>query len=500
MRTPFSPRIQFSLQSVQSHSRVSCTMASFLSASNSRLSVCPRLDAQSRAADLSGNFLTDAQLSSLSLASESLEWLDLSGNALQLTTATFPRLPRLRALSLASNDVAAFPAVAIFAPALLVLSLDGNRLAGSTSGAELSSTSLAALSLRHTGLASLDSFAHASLPCLLLLDLDGNRLTTLAALEGLPGLISLSARANRIRLAPAVGAPSAGEDAAAIASKRLPLGPLLETLRIDCNPLGLDDITPILRTCRRLQRLYASFTGLRTVARMGVPPEAASRLRVLDLSGCRIDDAGLAGLDGLHALLALRLRNNEISSSDALISVINARTMPALIELDVRNNPLTKGFYSADHSPEDDNSASSVARALSTSRLATSIGRLNSAIHVDQSPLFHLATAEDVLALPPATGDEILVREGLPHVPRGRGPESEATISAAAGLLRVSADVDSAEDVIASEICVVERIAHRTVRAPVTSLKRSNRLDFLLTSNLNPSSPTSSLPMRSLLS
>lgn len=438
-----------------------------LSASNSRLSVCPRLDAQSRAADLSGNFLTDAQLPSLSLG-ESLEWLDLSGNALQLSTAGFPRLPRLRVLSLASNDVAAFPAVAVFAPALLALSLDGNRLAGSASGAALSSTTLAALSLRHNGLASLDHFAQASLPCLLLLDLDGNRLATLAALEGLPGLVALSARANRIRLAPAIGAPFAGAGAAATAPARLPLGPLLETLRLDCNPLGLDDATPILRTCRRLQRLYASFTGLRAVARAGVPPEAAARLRVLDLSGCRIDDVGLAGLDGLRALVALRLRNNEISSSDALVSAINARTMPALVELDVRNNPLTQGLYAADEGAADGDGASSVVRALSTSRLATSVDRLSSAIRVDQSPLFHVASAEDVLALPPATGDEILVREGLPHVTQGCGPESETTICAAAGSLRVSADVDGAEDVIATEICVVERIAHRTVRFPAT--------------------------------
>jgi Leucine-rich repeat (LRR) protein len=438
--------------------------SSFFGVSNSRLSVLPRLDALARAVDLSENFLTDAQLPSLSLAGESLEWLDLSGNALQLSSNGFPRLPRLRALSLASNDLAAVPAVAVFAPALLVLVLDGNRLAGTSSGAELSSTSLAALSLRHNGLASLESFARASLPCLLLLDLDGNRLTTLAALEGLPGLISLSARANRIRLAPAASPSSTGEGAAAVPSARLPLGPLLETLRIDCNPLGLDDITPILRTCRRLQRLYASFTGLHAVALAGVPSEAASRLRVLDLSGCRIGDAGLAGLEGLRSLVALRLRSNEISSSDALISVVNVQTMPALVELDVRNNPLTRGFYTSDQSGITDNNASAVARALSTSRLGATIDRLNSASHVDQSPLFHMATAHDVLALPPAAGDETLVREGLPHVLRGCGPESDVTVAAAAASLRLSSDLDSAEDATASEICIVERIAHRYVR------------------------------------
>jgi Leucine-rich repeat (LRR) protein len=396
--------------------------------------------------DASENFLGDRQAEAgLRACAAALEWLDLSGNS--LVQPALPPFPRLRYLSLAGNQLAAWPPLG-GAPSLQCLALDDNRLAPSSP--PLESPSLCALSLRNNLLAALPALSRDGLPSLWALDVDGNRLPDLGVLAALPGLMALSARANRIR----VQAP-AGAGGAPPPTPALPPGPLLETLRLDCNPLGLPAVAPLLRAYRRLQRLYAGFTGLRCVAGAGapVPAEAGARLLVLDLTGCRLDDEGLGGLSALRALRALRLRGNNVTSSEALTAALSARCVPRLVELDLRDNPLTRGLYLAEGGGGGDASqlgggalrvdASPLFRVLGGSEFAAQRGAAR-AIHGSAASFLG-----DASGRAPAGGDGRvhLFREALPDgsPPGCAGPETEATLEAAALELPRVRDVEGAD-------------------------------------------------------
>jgi len=448
--------------------------------SRSRLiSLPPGLPTTSVALDASENFLNDKQLEvGLRAPAASLEWLDLSGNS--LSRPSLPRLPKLRYLSLAGNQLTAWPALSGL-PALQCLALDDNRLAaagGEGGTAALDAPSLCALSLRNNLLTALPTLARDGLPSLWALDVDGNRLPDLGVLAALPGLVALSARANRVRVVapppPEGGAPP---------PPLLPPGPLLETLRLDCNPLGLPAALPLLRAYRRLQRLYVGFTGLRAVAGGGlpVPPEVGSRLAVLDLTGCRVDDAGLAGLSALRSLRALRLRGNNVASSEALTAALSAKHVPRLVELDVRDNPLTRGLYFVEGSAPPPAPRAPAPLGASGAAPASLLG---AALRVDASPLFRVLGAEEYAAqrgaarpihgAAPAwdwsgagggTADAQrlqLLREALPEGGGAcGGPETEATIAAAASALPTLGDLEGVEGCGAR--AAVDRSAHRVL-------------------------------------
>ena len=312
--------------------------------------------------DLRDNFIAAFPADDAALSLPALRYLNLSGNCLTGFAARDGALAALLVLDLSRNQLTAAPRTASL-PALRLLLLDDMRIGGAAAGAigagagaggesasGLRSCSLGALRVRDNQVEHLGVLAGAAsgggcaapqpppLRSVAAVDLDGNSLRSFAGLaEAFPCVEHLSLRRNKIAVPLGAGAGASGE------SEAPPLElPLLSTARLCFN--AVEDVA-CLRGCRRLQRLYATHCGLRALR---PAPAWAATLRVLDASHNQLRDEALPGLRGLRALEVLRLRGNLLRSAAALLASAGASELARLVELDVRDNPLSAAAEGAD--------------------------------------------------------------------------------------------------------------------------------------------------------
>jgi Leucine-rich repeat (LRR) protein len=237
----------------------------------------------------------------------------------KLTTVDFAnsRLQRLEDLDLCENEITSVHGLESLT-LLKQLKLDGNRLDRAPS-LEKELPHIQRLSLQECGLQELDV---SSMPALRIVQVDGNSLRRIDGIETLKSLDTLSIRSQKL---------SAGFTISVLAQTNQ-----ARTINLSGNDIStLCDLVPLLS----LQHLEMASVGLETL-----PDDFGIRLpnlKTLNINFNSLRD--IRPLLNIQQLEHLELCGNRLGRLRKSIATFSR--MPSLTSLDLRDNPLTQGFY-----------------------------------------------------------------------------------------------------------------------------------------------------------
>lgn len=229
------------------------------------------------------------------------------------------QLCRLKELDLSGNRVGLIHGLENL-EALESLKLDGNALqAGFDAGRQL--CKLRHLSLRNCGLTRLDV---SHLPGLRTLDVDDNALASIGGLDTLEDLESLSMRRQDLPAGKAIE----------IFTKRLEA----HTVRLSGNSMATLSLCDEYLSLKNLELAGVGLQELPDDFGLRMP-----NLRALNLNSNSLRDIRpLLNIHGLRELQVCGNRLHRLRKSAATLA-----KMPALIGVDLRDNPITQSFYAA---------------------------------------------------------------------------------------------------------------------------------------------------------
>ncbi|KAI9828075.1 MAG: hypothetical protein M1832_003602 [Thelocarpon impressellum] len=327
--------------------------------------------------------VSDNEIGELGGAPSSIRQLSIARNCISNMTA-WSHLSNLQYLDVTGNGIESLEAFKCLVH-LRELKADDNQITSLKGVFEMDG--LMALSARRNRLQEVD-FETAGLRRLTRLDLKGNRLTAVRGLHALPELESLELSGNALeRFEVAESTPLSKLRSLLLAKNRLTALdvsalPCLRALRVDKNNLsgvrGLAKLRHMEKFSMReqnipptmdpdgcfelrklnysgnrlgsfipridflnLQHLELASCGLRTL-----PPDfgrRAKNVRVLNLNFNALRD--LSPLRGMTRLQHLSAAGNRLSRLRHAVAVLSL--FPCMTRLDLRQNPLTLGFYSS---------------------------------------------------------------------------------------------------------------------------------------------------------